>query len=176
MSIFHKTESQTEPLRGLERLQAELRTARALGDSQEAEIERLRRHDVFRSAVATPEEYGHVKNELELLQVQRAQTLARQRQIQAVIDSALSADRDREALAAATVEEAEAAEAVKQASTLCARLDDEFRSWQLRKDQSLRVFYDSLSRHKSAKDKLTAAPKPMNVRPVTTATGAVTQV
>src|ERR1700674_3600774 len=100
MGVFRKPEP-TEPLTELQLRQTELR-------EQDVEIARLQHHDVFRSAVATPEQYGRVKNELELLQVQRARTLARQREIQNAIDDALRVESNREQLELSGTEEAEA--------------------------------------------------------------------
>ena len=65
-----------------------------------------------------------------------------------------------------------AAESVRQASALCEALDAEFKSWQLRRDQATRQFYDALAENKRALDERNALTK-QPVRPVAVATGRV---
>ena len=64
------------------------------------------------------------------------------------------------ALADVKAREIVAAEKVKQASALCAELDAEFKSWQMRRDQATKRFYDALAENKNAQDARVALTKP----------------
>jgi hypothetical protein len=137
MNLFRRPlELKTEPTR-LECMQAELRELQKLGSEQEAGIDRLQQRD-----------------EIDFLQAQRESTRRLEQQLQANIEADLYAESDRQAVADATAEKSAAREAVNEASALCAKLDDERRSWQRRRDEAYRAFCFACERHEVAKQRL----------------------
>lgn len=67
-----------------------------------------------------------------------------------------------DALTLAIAEERMASQAVREYSATCMRLDEEQKSWSLRRDQAYRSFCEALARHADAKAQLARMSKPQS--------------
>jgi hypothetical protein len=155
MKLFTSKPAQTEPPKdNLERLQAELRDARAFGESQDGEIRQLEGSSVFRSTTASLAEFTAARDQLELLRARRQHNRESERDLQAAIDATLQIATDQRDLDAAVAEETIAAEQAREASLLCKALDTEHRSWESRRNTAYKQFCTAAQRHQAAKARL----------------------